>query len=252
MRTGPDLPQSGAAPAGVSIEQLRLQSDRAIDHGRHQETQAAALGRGIHQPAGRVNEERARMAARPQLGHQRRPEGRRRLGAGATGAAATAPPEVDRVDLDARVRRRPAAGCGHVWCPARTTARLGKNWAARAARPARRAEFKPSVALTAPARSRFYRVGAGSARRARYVACRRSHVCSITARCVEAGGPVQFHQRMEERRHGRRVGLRGPGRGVHVRPRGAVLDPARRRRRRCRSRTMRTTWKTLAAAGATT
>ena len=37
--------------AGVPIEQLRLQPDRAIGDGRHQGNGAAALGGRLHQPA---------------------------------------------------------------------------------------------------------------------------------------------------------------------------------------------------------
>ena len=89
------LPEPGAAAAGVPVERLRLQPDRAVDHRRHRRDGAAAMDRGRVRAAGRaaaqnrdlpapldegrctpgsrgsrgLAQEQARVAARRQLGH---------------------------------------------------------------------------------------------------------------------------------------------------------------------------------------
>lgn len=69
------------------------------------------------------------------------------------------PPEVDRVDLDARVRSAAAGQSG--WTVVVSGSEDGQTWkelgrVTGAGQPAR--EFRPSVPLTAPSHSRFYRV----------------------------------------------------------------------------------------------
>ena len=87
--------------------------------------------------------------------------------------------------------------------------------------------------------SRFYRVELdAAARRAGRLAKWRSFDRN---RRVEPGGPYRFLQRVDERRHGRRVGLCRPGRAVHVRSREAQLDTAGGRRLGRRRPTTRST-----------
>ncbi|MGA3042280.1 MAG: discoidin domain-containing protein, partial [Bryobacteraceae bacterium] len=71
------------------------------------------------------------------------------------------PLEVDRVDIDARVQIGQASGLSPGWTAVVTGSDDGQTWrelgrAFSAGRPPR--EFKPSIALAAPSRSRFYRV----------------------------------------------------------------------------------------------
>jgi hypothetical protein len=76
-------------------------------------------------------------------------------------AGGESPLEVDRVDIDARVKVGQASGLSPGWTAVVTGSEDGQTWkelgrAAGTDRPAR--EFKPSIALTAPSHSRFYRV----------------------------------------------------------------------------------------------
>ena len=76
-------------------------------------------------------------------------------------AGGDAPPEVDRIDLDARVRVGQASGLSPGWTVVVSGSDDGQTWkelgrAVGTDRPAR--EFRPSIALAAPSHSRFYRV----------------------------------------------------------------------------------------------
>src|SRR5208283_2594835 len=65
------LPQPGAASTGVPFEQLRLQPHGATGDRRHHGDEAAALGSGFDQPAGRSEKERTPMDVRQQSGDER-------------------------------------------------------------------------------------------------------------------------------------------------------------------------------------
>jgi hypothetical protein len=76
-------------------------------------------------------------------------------------AGGEGPREVDRIDIDARVRVGQASGLSPGWTAVVSGSDDGQTWtelgrAAGADRPTR--EFKPSIALSAPSHSRFYRV----------------------------------------------------------------------------------------------
>ena len=76
-------------------------------------------------------------------------------------AGGEGPLDVDRVDIDARVRMGQASGLSAGWSAVVSGSDDGQTWkelgrASGTDRPAR--EFKPSIALAAPSHSRFYRV----------------------------------------------------------------------------------------------
>jgi hypothetical protein len=108
-------------------------------------------------------------------------------------AGGEGPLEVDRVDIDARVRVGQASGLSAGWSAVISGSDDGQTWTelgrgAGADRPAR--EFKPSIALAAPSHSRFYRVTLDAASAMGWL------VGEVTFfdqnRRVEAGGPYNF------------------------------------------------------------
>ena len=124
---------------------------------------------------------------------------------------------------------RPA---GNARSRAPTTARRGRNWggASGAERPGR--NFNPSVAFAAPSRSRF--LPHAVRRPERYHLAGGGGGLFDNHERVRVGGPYNFTSAWMSAGAGERVGLRGPGRGLHVRSRGALLDSAGRREARSR------------------
>jgi hypothetical protein len=106
-------------------------------------------------------------------------------------AGGESPREVDRVDIDARVRVPQSAPVG--WTAVVSGSDDGLAWtelgrAAGADRPAR--EFKPSIALAAPSHSRFYRVALDAPGAPGWLLG--EVVLFDRNRRVEAGGPYDF------------------------------------------------------------
>ena len=154
-------------------------------------------------------------------------------------AGGDGPPEVDRVDIDARVRRvqSGAPGLDVHGRPAPTMGRRGKSWAARPARTARRANSSH------PSRWPRPRAAASIASTLNAASALGWQVGEVTLfdqnRRVEVGGPYDFTSAWKSAGRGRRVGVRRSRRALHVRSRDALLDPARGRRRAVRFRTTR-------------
>ncbi len=103
------------------------------------------------------------------------------------------PLEVDRVDIDARVQLGQASGLSASWTCTVSGSDDGQTWkelgrAAGTDRPAR--EFKPSITLTAPSHSRFYRVTLEAPSASGWLV---GEVAFFDQnRRVEAGGPYNF------------------------------------------------------------
>ena len=89
--------------------------------------------------------------------------------------------------------------------------------------------FRPAVQFYAPSRNRFYRVELTGPANTRW---NFSEVFLFNKGArVKVGGPYTFTSAWMSAGHGRGVGVRRPRRALHVRPRRAALDPARRRGR---------------------
>jgi len=106
-------------------------------------------------------------------------------------AGGAGPLEVDRVDIDARVRV--AAGLSRGWSAVVSGSDDGQAWkelgrTSGADRPAR--EFKPSIALAAPSHNRFYRVALEASSATAWMVGEVAFY-DRNAR-VEAGGPYNF------------------------------------------------------------
>ena len=108
-------------------------------------------------------------------------------------AGGVGPPEVDRIDIDARVRVGQVSGLSAGWTVVASGSDDGQSWtelgrASGADRPAR--EFKPSIALAAPSHRRLYRVALDAPSAMGW------QVGEVTLfdqnRRVEAGGPYDF------------------------------------------------------------
>jgi beta-galactosidase/beta-glucuronidase len=108
-------------------------------------------------------------------------------------AGGEGPLEVDRVDIDARVRVGQASGLSPGWTAVVSGSDDGQAWkelgrAVGADRPAR--EFKPSIALAAPSHSRFYRVALDAPSATGWLV---GEVALFDQnRRMEAGGPYYF------------------------------------------------------------
>jgi hypothetical protein len=108
-------------------------------------------------------------------------------------AGGDGPLEVDRVDVDARVQIGQASGLSPGWSAVVSGSDDGQTWqelgrASGTERPAR--EFKPSIALAAPAHRLFYRVALDAASATGWVV---GEVAFFDRnRRVEAGGPYRF------------------------------------------------------------
>jgi hypothetical protein len=108
-------------------------------------------------------------------------------------AGGEGPPEVDRLDIDARVVVRDASGAPAGWGVLVEGSDDGQNWKELGRTigrdgPAR--EFKPSIALAEPSHSRFYRATVSAPRATSWLVGEvaffdRNHR-------VEAGGPYDF------------------------------------------------------------
>ena len=108
-------------------------------------------------------------------------------------AGGDSPREVDRVDIDARVQVGQASALPAGWSAVVSGSDDGKTWtelgrASGTDRPAR--EFKPSIALSAPSHSRFYRVTL-DAPSAQHWEVGEMALFGQNHR-VEAGGPYDF------------------------------------------------------------
>jgi hypothetical protein len=108
-------------------------------------------------------------------------------------AGGESPLAVDRIDIDARLRVGQASGLSAGWTAVVTGSEDGQTWrelgrAASTERPAR--EFKPSVALAAPSRSRFYRVALEAPSAQGWLVGELA--LFDRNRRVEAGGPYDF------------------------------------------------------------
>jgi hypothetical protein len=108
-------------------------------------------------------------------------------------AGGEGPREVDRVDIDARVRVGQASGLSAGWTAVVSGSDNGQSWtelgrASGTDRPAR--EFKPSIALGAPSHSRFYRVALEAASANGWMVGEVALFDRNTR--VEAGGPYDF------------------------------------------------------------
>jgi hypothetical protein len=108
-------------------------------------------------------------------------------------AGGDGPLEVDRVDIEARVRVGQASGLSSGWTAIvsgsddeRTWTELGR--ASGTNRPAR--EFKPSIALAAPSHSRFYRVTLDAASAQGWLVSEAAFFDHN--RRIGAGGPYDF------------------------------------------------------------
>jgi hypothetical protein len=108
-------------------------------------------------------------------------------------AGGEGPLEVDRVDIDARVRVGQASGLSPGWTAVVSGSDDGQAWkelgrAVGAGRPAR--EFKPSIALAASSHSRFYRVALDAPSATGWLV---GEVALFDQnRRMEAGGPYYF------------------------------------------------------------
>jgi hypothetical protein len=108
-------------------------------------------------------------------------------------AGGEGPPEVDRIDIDARVRVGQASGLSSGWSAIVSGSDDGQTWkelgrTTGTDRPAR--EFKPSISLAAPSHSRFYRVALEAASTAGWQVGEMA--LFDQNRRVEAGGPYDF------------------------------------------------------------
>ncbi len=243
-----NVSEPGAAPAGVPIERLRLQPDRATGDGRHPRHAPAAVGFGFHQRWG-AQERRPRACARRQQHHHGDAERIERRGSRSIWWAGTGRSKSTAWNSPDCARWRTHAGPpdGRWWSAAPTTGRRGRNWAARASaeRPPAGSRVGDSgapstwpgftVPLSAPARSRRIRIELSAPSASRWT------IGEVILRDKgargQAGGPYHFTSAWMSARHWRGVGVRGSGRVLHLRPRGARTGSGGRPRAQSRSPT---------------
>jgi len=162
------------------------------------------LGLGLRQREWHVEEGGSRVGPGSQS-HLRNRSARREAVGRARGGGGGVPPEVDRVELFARVESFGPAGWTCTVLRSndeRTWKELGRT--AGTDRPGR--QFRTSVAFTAPSRSRFYRRGVRGSQRAGGPRHRGGAVRMGTSAWRSAGRTIQ--QRLDERGLGRGMGVR--------------------------------------------
>ena len=232
------LSQPGSSPAGVPIQQLRLQPHRATGDRWHQRNPPAALDRGRTSQQGVLPKNQRELLFDDNWRHHRRPEGpnawvefesgaatRRRKSTASTGEAPSRQPEE------------------WTW-PSRVppTGRRGGNWGAPPACLRPSGSCRRSLPPTQPLLPHRFRSPGR-----RQLARRRSRVLR-TDRRVEVGGPYDFTSAWMSAGTGEEWVYVDLGAALHVRPRGAVLDPARRRGRASGFRRRRARGRPAAAA----